>query len=81
MKTVTYTFTFLLVIWANLEIAGQNLHTRQAPLPCLNKEFSVVVHIVRDSLGTLGVEQDAIQRNIDSLNFFFEPICISFNMW
>lgn len=81
MKTFTYFFTLLLLIMAQLEVVGQNLHTRQAPLPCLNKKFTVVVHIVRDSLGTLGgIDEATIRSDIDSLNLAFEPICASFEV-
>lgn len=45
---------------------------------CLNKKFSLVIHIVLDSSGTTGVQPGDITKGIDSLNKYFKPICVSF---
>ena len=34
---------------AALAAGGQSLHTKGKPLPCLNKKFSIVAHIVDNS--------------------------------
>jgi len=48
--TIRFSVFFLLFLCAFLA-NGQELDTRQAPLPCVDKTFSVVAHIVLDSLG------------------------------
>ncbi|MEO1517268.1 MAG: M43 family zinc metalloprotease [Bacteroidota bacterium] len=80
MKTLSYFSILVLFLTTGLEVSGQNLHTRQAPLPCLNKKFTIVAHIVRDSLGNLGAQQADILTDVDSLNLAFEPICVSFEV-
>lgn len=49
-------------------------------LPCLDKKFSVVAHIVEDSLGNAVVTEADILTNIDTLNRYFSPICVSFEV-
>lgn len=49
-------------------------------LPCLNKRFTIVAHIVKDSLGQPGVTEQAILEGIDTLNNYFKPICVSFEV-
>lgn len=61
-------------------VTAQQHYTKQTPLPCLNKEFSVVVHMVRDTFGDIGVTEAEVQIAIDSLNYYFEPICASFKI-
>lgn len=78
MKTFLNFFAILFVLLFSMEADGQILHTRQAPLPCLDKTFTVAVHIVRDSLGNLNIDEATILESIDSLNKAFEPICVSF---
>ncbi|MEN0005010.1 MAG: M43 family zinc metalloprotease [Bacteroidota bacterium] len=78
MKTFVAT-VFALVISTTF-LLGQQLQTKQAPLPCLNKKFSIVVHIVKDSLGNTNVDLAQIENSIDTLNVYFEPICVSFEV-
>jgi hypothetical protein len=51
-------------------------------LPCIEKKFSIVVHIVKDSLGHVNPAYTtaAIQKDVDSLNKNFAPICVSFEV-
>ncbi len=49
-------------------------------LPCIDKEFNVVVHIFKDSLGNSDISETVINMNFDSLNVDFSPICASFNI-
>jgi hypothetical protein len=49
-------------------------------LPCIDKTFSIVVHIVNDSLGKPNVTQAQIQSSIIGLNLAFAPICVSFTI-
>lgn len=59
---------------------GQQYTTKQASLPCLNKEFNVVAHIVRDSLGEMNITEGRIDSSIMLLNERFAPICVSFKL-
>jgi len=57
-------------------------------LPCINKKFSIVVHVVKDSLHRNGIFAPStpatitvqVQRTIDSLNAHFAAICVSFEV-
>ncbi len=49
-------------------------------LPCVDKKFSLVIHIVKDSLGDPGVTETNILKDIDSLSAKFKPICVSFEV-
>ncbi|MCP3930271.1 MAG: hypothetical protein GY705_14350 [Bacteroidetes bacterium] len=60
--------------------AQESYPTKQAPLPCLNKTFSIVAHIVRDTFGMPNVTEGEIQEKIDALNTLYEPICASFEI-
>ena len=78
MKTL---FTTLLIIVTSFQISFAQQHfTKGSPLPCLEKKFTVVAHIVRDTFGELNITEADILLAIDSLNFYFEPICASFQI-
>lgn len=47
---------------------------------CINRELSLNIHIVRDSLGVNGVALSQIQTGVDLLNAHFAPICVSFKI-
>ncbi len=49
-------------------------------LPCLQREFIVMAHIVRDTFGTLGATEVEVQAAINTLNAWFDPICVRFNL-
>ncbi|HEX8516403.1 MAG TPA: zinc-dependent metalloprotease family protein [Bacteroidia bacterium] len=49
-------------------------------LPCIDKKFSIVVHIVRDNTPAPGITEPQILENVDSLNKAFAPICVSFEV-
>lgn len=49
-------------------------------LPCLDKRFSVVVHIVKDSLGEANVTEADILGEVAGTNGLFEEICVSFEV-
>lgn len=52
----------------------------QERLPCIDKKFSVVVHIVMDNSPAPNITEAEILENIDSLNNKFAPICVSFEV-
>ncbi len=74
------TLVFFLVLSVSTIIQAQGLVTKQAPLPCLNKTFSVVVHIVRDSFGMKNIAEEDIFTAMEQVNTYFEPICTSFDI-
>jgi len=49
-------------------------------LPCLDKRFSVVVHVVKDSLGEANVTEADIQAEMDGVNDLWSEICVSFEI-
>ncbi len=61
-------------------LSAQDLHIKDQPLPCLDKQFTIVAHIVLDSLGNANVEQANILAGLDTLNKYFAPICVSFEI-
>ncbi len=49
-------------------------------LPCIDKKFSVVVHIFKDSLGKVGVTEAEIANNLAGVTAHFSKICVSFEI-
>ncbi len=49
-------------------------------LPCIDKTFSIVVHIVNDSLHQPGITEAVIRSTLIGLNKEFAPICVSFDI-
>ena len=80
MNTIIRFSAFFVLFLSTFFVKGQNLDTRQAPLPCVDKTFSVIAHIVLDSLGEPNITEDQIQESIDSANSAFSPICIGFEI-
>ncbi len=80
MKFTIRITLFLSLILGQFQLSAQDLLTTQAPLPCLDKQFTIVAHIVRDSFGMANIEEDRILEGIDTLNTLFEPICASFEI-
>ncbi len=59
---------------------SQDLQVRSEPLPCIEKTFSVVVHVPKDSLGEIYIREDQVQDAIDTMNVYFAPICARFEL-
>lgn len=51
-----------------------------APKYCLRKMLSINAYIIRDSLGNAGVSEAAILGEVNTLNTYFAPICLSFQV-
>lgn len=49
-------------------------------LPCLDKEFSIFVHVIEDSLGNHGISEMKIRNDVEEMNALFEPICARFSV-
>lgn len=50
------------------------------PLPCLNRNFSIVVHIAKDSFGAPNITEAEISAKIEAIEPFFEDICVTFEI-
>lgn len=74
MKIAFYVSVFLLG-FINLSVSQTT-----SRLPCIDKTFSIVAHVVYDSLGETTYLEADILKDIDSLNKNFAPICVSFEI-
>lgn len=76
----TKTLLLLGGIFLSLMVQAQGLHIEDEPLPCIEKTFSVVVHVPKDSLGEIYIREDQVQDAIDTMNVYFAPICARFEL-
>jgi len=53
---------------------------KKTKLPCIDKEFSVVAHVVKDSLGVANISEGQIKTLVSSVNPIFDSICVSFKL-
>lgn len=74
--------SFLPVFFALICLLGltQTSFTPRSELPCLEKRFSVQVHIVLDSLGEANVSEADIIGQFNGINPYWEEICVSFEV-
>lgn len=68
---------FAVVVFFTFVLSSE---ARNTPLPCLNKKFSIVAHLVKDSTGKTNITEAAINGAIQRLNTDFAPICVSFEV-
>ncbi|NUQ64838.1 MAG: hypothetical protein HUU20_20435, partial [Pirellulales bacterium] len=76
-----FVFTLLAcfsLFFANLQ--AQSYTFQHESLPCLNKKFTIVAHIFKDTLGNYGVAEADIIKAVQDMNPFFAPICVSFEV-
>ena len=74
LLTLSMSLFFLTTIFSQYE------YDRDQSLPCLDKNFSLVVHLVKDTTGSVNITEADVQTLIDTLNTYFEPICASFSI-
>lgn len=74
-----FLFLFIFSFFAFFAQAQQYPHTDES-LPCLEKKFTIVAHIMRDSLGVTSHDSVSIRQAIEELNPLFAPICVSFTV-
>lgn len=79
MKKICHLIGTLLLFFSST-VSGQGLLTEQAPLPCLNKNFTIVAHIVRDTFGADNITEAEIEAAMIEVNEAFEPICTGFQV-
>lgn len=80
MRAPLLSLLFLFSIILNIEAQTTSNITQQESLPCLNKKFSVLAHIVLDSLGNPNLSEGAVTGAVTGLNDLFSPICVSFEV-
>lgn len=76
---------FLITLFAGLFCVASGLNAQSytfqhESLPCLNKKFTIVAHIFKDSLGNFGATEADIKSAVEGINPFFAPICASFEI-
>ncbi|MEZ4940252.1 MAG: M43 family zinc metalloprotease [Saprospiraceae bacterium] len=79
MRNSIFTLSGLLIALVG-NLNAQSYQFQQESLPCLNKKFTVVAHIFKDSLGNFGATEADIRQAVAGINPFFEPICASFEV-
>lgn len=79
-----YFFLLLLILVVSFssttKITGQetSYNYTNKNLPCIDKIFTVYVHVMKDSLGKAGIDSATVAGVIDGINKYFSPICVSF---
>jgi hypothetical protein len=68
---------FLLILLCSFSALTAQTQER---LPCIDKKFSVVIHIVVNNQPDAGITEAQIKQNINLLNDQFAPICASFEV-
>lgn len=72
-------FLFIIgILFMGISSYAQNQEKR--PLPCVNKKFNIIAHVVKDSLGDPGITEADIQAGIRNLNTLFAEVCMSFKV-
>ncbi len=71
---------FIFVAFNGLSSFSKVDNIERPPLPCLNKKFTIIAHIVKDSLGNSGITEASILSKINGLNTIFSDICVSFEV-
>ncbi len=77
MQRLTLLISFLIAL---SPLNAQQYHHSDASLPCLDKQFTVVAHIFRDTFGFLVADTNDIKLAFEQLNEYFSPICASFQV-
>ena len=70
------TFFYLLFALKSTIIFGQVTER----LPCIDKKFSIVAHIFKDTTGAYNITEPAVIAAINQVNIDFAPICASFEV-
>jgi hypothetical protein len=77
MKHLLTSILFIIYFFASSNTVTAQTKT---DLPCIDKKFSIVAHLVLDSLGSSGVTEAEINSGIALLNNAFKDICIFFEV-
>ena len=82
MKNLNIILSIFIFCLFSFQTSAQ-LDYKYEPLPCLNKKVTVLIHYVRggfDDPDDDDITKEDILNQIDSLNNYFEPICLSFEV-
>ncbi len=79
MKYFNIVFSILLISLIPFQLSAQ-LDYKYEPLPCLNKKVTILAHIVLNQAGNGDILEADILAEIDNLNEYFKPICLSFEV-
>ncbi len=71
---------FALLLGLRISILAQQYTFKHSSLPCLNKTFTVVIHIFPDSLGNISAAEADVRQALADANVFFAPICVRFEI-
>ena len=77
MKNLLFIFILLTV---SVSATAQDLHTLDKELPCVNKKYSLYIHVALDSLRETNWTVNEMQGAVNSTNRYFDPICVSFEI-
>lgn len=72
----TKALLFLAVIACSTSVFGQT----KERIPCVDKTFSVVAHIFKDTFGLTTITEPEILEIFKKVNLDFAPICVSFEV-
>ncbi len=53
---------------------------KKTKLPCIDKQFSIIAHVVKDSLGIANISENQITTLVNAVNPVFDSICVSFKV-
>ena len=70
----------LLGLFLIIVLFSTSLVAQKKSLPCLNKEFNVVAHLVKTEGDSLGMDVEQLLEVMAKVNVLFEPICVSFKI-
>lgn len=73
-------FLSLLVLCSTPLDAQRELLDKKQSTTCLDRDFSVMVHITRDTFGIVDTDISDIESAINLVNVWFEPICVRFHI-
>lgn len=69
-----------LVLLSLCTLQAQDLLTKQRELPCLNKTFTIFMHVTVNEAGETNVDEENLYTMLDTLNADFAPICVQFEI-
>lgn len=75
-----YILSLITFVAFSLSVGAQDLHTLDKELPCLNKTFSIYMHVTLDSLRETSWTVEKMQSAVDATNQYFAPICTQFEI-
>lgn len=81
-KRIKYLGALMIIVISSGTVQSQSINekTIQEPLPCLNRHFEIVVHAFKDSLGVVPVDLADFESNVDSLDRYWAPLCVTFSI-